>query len=211
MTELTNKNAAKSRKAEIFIITALITIQGLYVIFPLPDIWPFSNYSMFSKASPSTLASSFKFYGITSDGKEVPLDSKKVFLPFDKVRLEKGINKVLKRELFVRKQEENLESALGYLQFLPVNQNNLKERIRRLLPYKRSDVALDKEKELRILFNYLLAQYEDNRKEKLHGGPPIVSMNLYLTKWDWTDVPPQEVFPESKLVYSSEYGLSEDE
>jgi len=66
MTELTNKNAAKSRKAEIFIITALITIQGLYVIFPLPDIWPFSNYSMFSKASPSTLASSFKFYGITS-------------------------------------------------------------------------------------------------------------------------------------------------
>ncbi len=197
MTELTNKKAAKSRKAEIFIITILITIQGLYVIFPLPDIWPFSNYSMFSEANLSTVASSFKFYGITSDGKEVLLDGKKVFLPFDKVRLEKGINRVLKRELFVRKQEKNLESALGYLQFLPVNQNNLKEDIRRLLPYKKSDVAVDEEKELRILFDYLLSQYERNREAELHGGPPIVSMNLYLTKWDWTDTPPQEVHPVS--------------
>ena len=139
------------------------------------------------------------------------LDSKKVFLPFDKVRLEKGINRVLKRELFVWKQERNLESAPGHLQFLPMNQNNLKEDIRRLLPYKKSDVAVDKEKELRILFDYLLSQYEHNHKEKLHGGPPIISMNLYLTKWDWTDVPPQEVLPETKLVYSSEYGLSRDE
>lgn len=208
MTELTNKKAVRSRKAEIFIITTLIAIQGLYVIFPLPDIWPFSNYSMFSKANPSTVASSFKFYGITSDGKEVLLDSKKVFLPFDKVRLEKGINRVLKREIFVRKQEENLEFALRYLQFLPVNQNNLKEDIRRLLPYKKSDTALDKEKKLRILFDYLFSQYERNRKAELHGAPPIVSMNLYLTKWDWTDTLPQEVLPETRLVYSSEYGFS---
>ena len=208
MTELTNKKAARSRKAEILIITMLIAIQGLYVIFPLPDIWPFSNYSMFSKANPSTVASSFKFYGITSDGKEVLLDSKKVFLPFDKVRLEKGINRVLKRELFLWKQEKNLESALGHLQFLPVNQNNLKEHIRRLLPYKKSDIALDKEKELRILFDYLLSQYERNREAELHSGSPIVSMNIYLTRWDWTDTPPQEVLPETRLVYSSEYGFS---
>ena len=139
------------------------------------------------------------------------LDSQKAFLPLDKVRLEKGVNRILNRESFAQNQEEELESALNRLRFLPVDHVSLKENVRRLLPYKKSVAIGDKEKELHILFDYLLAQYEDNRKEKLHGGPPIVSMNLYLTKWDWTYVPPQEVFPESKLVYSSEDGLSENE
>ena len=205
-----NKDTVRSRCVQVFVIT-LITIQGLYVVFPLPDIWPFSNYSMFSKSNPVTIASSFEFYGLTSDGEEVILDSQKAFLPLDKVRLEKGINRILNRESFARKQEKELESALGRLSFLPVDQTDLKENIRRLLPYKKSGAVGDTKKELRILFDYLLAQYEHNRGEKLHGSPPIVSMNLYLTKWDWTDVPPQEVIPESKLVYSSEYGLSEDE
>lgn len=206
-----NKNTMRSRHVEIFIII-LITIQGLYVVFPLPDIWPFSNYSMFSKANPVTVASSFQFYGLTSDGKEVSLDSKKVFLPLDKVRLEKGINRILNRESFAQKQEKELESALKHLSFLPVvDRTDLKESIRYLLPYKRSGAVGGTEKELRILFDYLLAQYEHNREEKLHYSPPIVSMNLYLTKWDWTNVPPQKVLPETKLVYSSEYGLSENE
>ena len=61
------------------------------------------------------------------------------------------------------------------------------------------------------MFDYLLSQYEHNREVRLLDGPPIVSMNLYLTKWDWTDTPPRQVVPEIKLVYSSEYGLSEDE
>lgn len=207
---LMNKNTMRSRHVEIFIII-LIIIQGLYVVFPLPDIWPFSNYSMFSKANPVTVASSFQFYGLTSDGKEVSLDSKKVFLPLDKVRLEKGINRILNRESFAQKQEKELESALNRLRFLPVDHVSLKENVRRLLPYKKSVAVGDKEKELRILFDYLLAQYEHNREEELHGGPPIVSMNLYLTKWDWTNIPPQEVIPETKLVYSSEYGLHENE
>ncbi|MCY3827129.1 MAG: hypothetical protein OXG10_07120 [Candidatus Dadabacteria bacterium] len=205
-----NKNTMRSRCVEVFVIT-LITIQGLYVVFPLPDIWPFSNYSMFSKANPVTVASSFEFHGLTREGKEVTLDSKKAFLPLDKVRLEKGITKILNRESLVQKQEKELESAFKLLSFLPVDNAFLKKNVRLLLPYKKNAAVADKEKELRILFDYLLAQYEDNRKKKLHGGPPIVSMNLYLTRWDWTDVSPQEVFPESKLVYSSEYGLSEDE
>lgn len=205
-----NKNTVRSRCVEAFIIT-LITIQGLYVVFPLPDIWPFSNYSMFSKANPVTVASSFEFHGLTREGKEVMLDSKKAFLPLDKVRLEKGITRILNRESLVQKQEKELESAFKLLSFLPVDNAFLEKNVRRLLPYKKDAASADKEKELHILFDYLLAQYEDNRKKKLHSGPSIVSMNLYLTKWDWTDVSPQEVFPESKLVYSSEYGLSEDE
>ena len=205
-----SKNTVRSRCAEVFVIT-LITIQGLYVVFPLPDIWPFSNYSMFSKANPVTVASSFEFRGLTSDGKEVPLDGKKAFLPLDKVRLEKGINRILKRESLVRKQEKELESALKLLSFLPVDDAFLEKNGRLLLPYKKDAAVADREKELHILFDYLLSQYEDNREKKLHGGPPVVSMNLYLTRWDWTDVPPQEVSPESRLVYSSEYGLSEDE
>ena len=206
-----NRNTVRSRKTEIFVITTLVVIQGLYVLFPLPDIWPFSNYSMFSKANPVTVASSFEFRGLTSDGKEVPLDSRKAFLPLDKVRLEKGVNRILDRESFARKQEKKLESALKRLRFLPVDQASLRENIRRLLPYKKSGVAADREKELRVLFDYLLAQYEHNREDKLHGAPPIVSMNLYLNRWDWTDTPPREVLPESRLVYSSEYGLPENE
>lgn len=205
-----NKNTVRSRCVEVFVIT-LITIQGLYVVFPLPDIWPFSNYSMFSKANPVTVASSFEFRGLTREGKEVMLDSKKAFLPLDKVRLEKGISRILNRESLVRKQEKEVESALKLLGFLPVDNAFLEKNVRLLLPYKKDAAAADKEKELHILFDYLLSQYEDNRREKLHPGPPIVSMNLYLTKWDWTEVPPQEVFPDSRLVYSSEYGLSEDE
>ena len=202
--------AVRNKRIKILIIT-LITIQGLYVIFPLPDIWPFSNYSMFSTANPVTVASSFEFYGVTSDGKEVLMDSRKAFSPFDCVRLKKGVKRILNRESFVSKQEKKLEAALKRLRFLPVNHIGLKENIRRILPYKKSGASGDKEKELRILFDYLLAQYEHNRGVKLHGGPPIVSMNLYLTKWDWTDIPPQEVLPETMLVYSSEYGLFEDE
>ena len=205
-----NKNTVRNKRVEIFII-ALITIQGLYVISPLPDIWPFSNYSMFSTANPVTVASSFEFYGLTSDGREVLLNSKEAFLPFDRMRLKKGVNRILNRESFVHKQEKKLESALKRLRFLPVDHINLEENIRRLLPYKKNDAVEDKEKELRILFDYLLAQYEHNREVKFHSGPPIVSMNLYVNKWDWTDTPPEQVLPETKLVYSSEYGLSEDE
>ena len=214
MTEPTNKKIVRSRKAKIFITTMLITIQGLYVIFPLPDIWPFSNYSMFSKANPSTIASSFKFYGITSDGKEVLLDSKEAFLPFDRIRLRKGVSRILNRESFILKQERRIESVFKHLRFLPVDHAELEEILRNLLPYKdgvEEAVAEVKEKELRVLFDYLLSQYEYNRKEKFHGGPPVVSMNLYMTKWDWTDAPPGKAIPEIELVYSSGRGLVKDE
>lgn len=199
----------RSRYVRIFIIT-LITIQGLYVLFPLPDIWPFSNYSMFSKANPVTVTSNFEFYGVTGDGKELRLDSRKAFLPFDSVRLQKGVRRILNREFFILKQEKKLESAFKHLSFLPVDHAGLKKKIRWLLPYKNS-VQVDKEKELRLLVDYLIAQYEHNREAELHASPPIVFMNLYLTKWDWTDVLPQEAISETSLVYSSEYGLSENE
>lgn len=206
-----NKNTVRKKRIKIF-ITVLITIQGLYVVSPFPDIWPFSNYSMFSKANPVTAASNFEFYGLTNDGKEILLDSKQAFLPLDRIRLKKGVTRILNREYFVSKQEENLESTLKRLRFLPADHSNLKESIRRyLLPYNKNGTAQDKEKELGIVFDYLLSQYEHNREIKLHDGPPIVSMNLYLTKWDWTNTPPRQVVPETKLVYSSKYGLSEDE
>ena len=204
------KTAVGKRHVKGLIIT-LIVIQGLYVIFPLPDIWPFSNYSMFSKANPTRVASSFEFYGVTRDGREVLLNSKEAFLPFDRMRLEKGINRILKRESYILAQEKRVESVLGHLRFLPVNETNLEENIRNLLPYKENDAIEDKEKGVGILFGYLISQYEHNRKAKVHDGPPIVSMNLYLIRWDWKDMPPEKVLPETKLIYSSEYGLIEDE
>ena len=208
-----SKNAVRNWHVKILIIT-LATVQGLYVVFPLPDIWPFSNYAMFSKSNPTTVVSSLEFYGLTADGKEILLDSKKVFLPFDRARLKKGVSRILNRESFILKQERRLESVLERLSFLPVDHGGLKESLRSLLPYKDGDeeaTAEVKKKELRALFDYLLSQYEYNRKEKLHGGPPIVSMNLYMTKWDWTDAPPEKAIPATELVYSAGRGLIEDE
>ncbi|MCY4379398.1 MAG: hypothetical protein OXC39_06190 [Candidatus Dadabacteria bacterium] len=169
---------------------------------------------MFSKANPVTVASSFEFHGLTSEGKEILLDSKKVFSPFDRARLKKGISRILNRESFILKQERRLESVFERLSFLPVDHSGLKKSLRNLLPYKNEDegwTAEVREKELRVLFDYLLAQYEYNRKAKLHSGPPIVSMNLYMTRWDWTDTPPEKVLPATELVYSAGHGLIENE
>ena len=197
------------KRVSIFIAVMMIA-QGLYVVFPLPDIWPLSNYSMFSRAGPLTEASKHEIYGMAEDGREIPLDHPRAFSPLDRVRLEKGIKRILERERFVLRQEKRVESVFGRLSFLPMDRTALKETVRKLLPYKDGGAGIsaeDKEKDLALLLDYLLLSYERNRTAGIHDGPPVEKLGLYRTTWDWTDVPPEEVVPRTELVYSAERGL----
>ena len=193
------------------LIAVLAVTQGLYVVFPLPDVWPLSNYSMFSQARPYTAASKHEIYGLTETGREVLLDHPEAFSPLDRVRLAKGIRRILERERFVRGQEERVESVFRRLSFLPVDRAGLEQSVRRLLPYKENAAAGDKEKELRVLFDYLLSQYERNRAAGIHDGPPVTKLSLYKTTWDWTDVPPDKVVARTEIFYSAENGLTDGE
>ena len=191
-------------------IAAMIVVQGLYVVFPLPDIWPLSNYSMFSRAYPYTVASKHEIYGLTEDGREIALDHPRAFSPLDRVRLAKGIERILRREDFARKQEKRVRSVFGYLSFLPVDRTVLEDAVRKLLPYKDGMAGIsvgDKENDLALLLDYLLSRYEKNRTAGVHDGPPVEKLGLYRTTWDWTDVTPGEVVPRTELVYSAERGL----
>lgn len=201
------------KRVKIF-IAVLIVAQGLYVVFALPDIWPLSNYSMFSKAESSTVTWKHEIYGLTENGREVVLDHPEAFSPLDRVRLGKGIRRILEREHFVRKQEKRVESVFGRLSFLPVDQVVLRETIGRLLPYKDGVAgfsAREKERDLRELFDYLFSRYERNRNAGIHDGPPVTEISLRKTTWDWTHSPPEKVVPETELLYSAEYGLIDGE
>lgn len=198
------------KRVSIFIAVAMVA-QGLYAVFPLPDIWPLSNYSMFSRAVPSTAASRYEIYGIAEDEtREAALDHPRAFSPLDRVRLAKGIDRIVRREDFARRQEERVESVFGYLGFLPADGTALKDTVRKLLPYGDGGAGVseeDKERDLALLLDYLLSRYERNRAAGIHAGPPVARLGLYRTTWDWTDVPPAEVVPRTELVYSAEMGL----
>lgn len=201
------------KRVSIF-IAVLIVAQGLYAVFPLPDIWPLANYSMFSRARPSTAVSDHEIYGLAEDGREVALDHPRAFSPLDRVRLAKGIDRILHREDFVRGQGKRVESVFERLGFLPIDLVWLKGEVEKLLPYQDGEAEVsvaDKEKDLAALLDYLLSLYERNRAAGIHHGPAVGSLSLYKTTWDWTDVPLEEVVPRTELVYSAEQGLADGE
>lgn len=195
-------------------IAVMITVQGLYVVFPLPDIWPLANYSMFSTASNFKTASRYDLRGLARDGSEVTLDHPQAFSPLDRVRLAKGIDRIVRREDFVRGQQKRVESVFSHLGFLPLDRARLKAAVEKLLPYKEGAAGVSvraRENDLALLLDYLLSRYERNRTAGIHDGPPVKKLGLYRTRWDWTDVPPWEVVPRTELVYSAERGLVDGE
>lgn len=53
---------------------------------PLPKIWPFSNYPMFSYSHElETIAHSIRLTGITPDGREIDLPYPNCFMPLDRI------------------------------------------------------------------------------------------------------------------------------
>ena len=109
----------------IFIIT-LIVLQGIYVFVPLPDIWPIANYSMFSKSKVKTVASKLEIRGVNDNGSEVVLSIHKHFYPLDRIRLSKGISRILDSEKYKERNEKRVDLFVEYLEFLPVDKTKLK-------------------------------------------------------------------------------------
>ena len=54
-------------------IAVLVVGPGLFVVFPLPDIWPLENYSMFSGVRPSTVVFRYELRDAVRDRREVTL------------------------------------------------------------------------------------------------------------------------------------------
>lgn len=198
------KNSAGKRARVI--IVALIIVQGLYVIFPLPDVWPISNYSMFSRAKVNTVASKLEIRGVTKNGDELLLNADDHFRPLGNSRINKGISRILNDVGYKRKNEKRIDRIVGYLDFLPINKTKLKEGIQNKLLYdneiKNKEEAMDK------LFSYLLAQYK--LSAEIPGADPVMEiyeLRLYRVKWDWTETPIHNVIQNEKLIYSTTAGL----
>lgn len=183
------------RKAVTRFITALLVLQGLYVIFPLPDIWPLSNYSMFSRTSGERVASSIQIAGVSKNG-EIELNAADI-LPFDIVRLEKGISRIINNGgQYERKDESRINLVADAFAFLPFDGRRLKRFIKNKLLYNRGGKSA--EEDLDSVFNYLFAQYKRNG-----GAEKFSEMKLYEIRWDWTGVKPAAARDERVLIYST--------
>ena len=151
----------------VFIIT-LIVLQGIYVFVPLPDIWPIANYSMFSKSRVKTVASKLEIRGVNDDGNETVLNISKHFYPLDRIRLSKGISRILDSEKYREKSEKRVSTAIEYLDVLPVDKAKLKKIIEEKLLY--DNKFENKEGSLDELFLYLLTQYDLNSEKRSRQG-----------------------------------------
>ncbi len=185
------------KKAVTRFIIALLTLQGLYVLFPLPDIWPVSNYSMFSRASKSRFAESIQVVGITKNG-EVRLTAQDVKpVRFSKIR--KGIKRIIYKERYESRNEKRINRIAGALD-PPFDKAALKEFINKKLLY--GDGGGSREEKLESVFRYLSAQYKRNG-----GSGDFSEMRLYRARWDWTDVKPSHARMERTLIYSTKTGI----
>ena len=67
-----------------------LVVQLLYAFVPLPEIWPFSNFRMFSQGGAEPHARSWVLRGVArDDGREVRLDGSPAVAPYHPVLFRK--------------------------------------------------------------------------------------------------------------------------
>ncbi len=181
-------------------ISAILILQGLYVVFPLPDIWPVSNYPMFSRASGASVVYSKQIVAVTKDG-ERELRATDI-APFDIVRLSKGIDRITHGDRFAEKDDRRINRIIDALQLSLSDGESVRRFIKTKLLYQKNAGSV--EDELKTVFQYLSEQYKRN------GGPDDFSeIRLYNIRHDWTDVPPLSAETEKILIYSTKTGMGE--
>src|SRR5260370_2335085 len=82
--------------ARAVLLTAPLLVQTTYVFRKHAEIWPFSNFPMFSRLFLSTKASGYVVYGLTADGKEIELSNPNYWLTFDSDRQRAAIRSLEK-------------------------------------------------------------------------------------------------------------------
>jgi len=103
---------ALRKKLIVIFVTTLIGLQGMYVVFPLPEIWPLSSYPMFSRPYRK-YATYIEIRGVTAKGREFSLDISKYFYPFNRTKLLSGILRI--RYYPLKRQVEILDEIFRYL------------------------------------------------------------------------------------------------
>jgi len=67
---------------------------SLYDIGTRQEHWPFSNYPMFSTIHKEPKLVWFRVFGVTSDNREIPLNSHETLWPLDQSRLPLGLRRL---------------------------------------------------------------------------------------------------------------------
>lgn len=103
------------KKFIISLIIILTSLQGIYIFFPLPEIWPFSSYPMFSNKYISKDVSVIEIMGTTKYGDKIPLDIAVYFSPFNRTKLRKGIRNILHNDDKIQGKKKSLSIVFQYL------------------------------------------------------------------------------------------------
>jgi hypothetical protein len=82
------------RRAAINVLLISVICASLYDIFADQEHWPFSQYPMFSGVWKSPTFTWLRLFGVTSDGREFPLDANRYVEPFDQSRLPKALKRM---------------------------------------------------------------------------------------------------------------------
>ena len=201
-----NKSHRK-KYVNIFIIT-LIIIQGIYVFFPLPELWPISSYAMYSRSIVKTVTSRIDIKGVREDSSEFSLIIPKHTNPLERVKLKAIVQKIMESENNKIWRTKNINKAIEILDFLPIKKERLRELIGTNIFY--SEGFEEKEKAFDELSMLLLAQYKYNSDKSLwrdKNSEIFNELRFYIVYWDWTDTDLDKVSPEEKLLYSTKSGL----
>jgi hypothetical protein len=144
------------------VVTIMLIAGSLFCIVLDEEYWPFSQYPMFSWVTREYSISEWRLYGVTQEEPhgEIPLlTSTKYIKPFDQIRLQIALGKIVSTPDAERRQNM-LDKAL-----------------------------LD-----------LLERYEQLRRARHHGGPPLQGIRLYST---WSQFDPRRVnvdFPKHRKL-----------
>ena len=100
------------RRAFLNVVFAALIGGSLYDIVRDREHWPFSQYPMFSGVWRAESFTWLRLFGVTSDGREFPLDANRYIWPFDQSRLPKALRQVLERPERAPRLDEALTGVL---------------------------------------------------------------------------------------------------
>ena len=80
----------------VFVHALILAVVGgsLYDIVTRQEHWPFSNYPMFSNIHRERVLTWPRIYGVTPDGREIPLLRHDELYPLDQSRLPLGLRRI---------------------------------------------------------------------------------------------------------------------
>jgi hypothetical protein len=111
----------QSRKLILSVLFVGFMAGSLFDIITDQEHWPFSQYPMFSGVWRSPTFSWLRLFGVTSDGREFPLDENRFVSPFDQSRLPKALKQMLQEPDGPARVRTAVEDCLARYEVLRVS------------------------------------------------------------------------------------------